>query len=305
MLKNFLLSLSHILNLLSTYLLRKADSPQSTTGQIKPTESSGTQCSIVITTFEARFTTCLNMISKIREGEETRPIFVLINADSNNQYHASARSDFLRALSEFQSVFPICLGRKLGMAALWNTGVRLSGSDYIILLNDDLSVHKSTIKTTVDALLEQCESQNLVLLNDSFSHFAISRKCISLIGWFDERFLGFGEEDGDYIFRFEEHFGSRPKTIYSNGLSNHSSEIGYDEILSNVGNKYSLFNTCFLRSKYSFNGGPHQGSFGFPATKIINELNPYPLDDYYYAFLKYLDVDSKAVLDQAFLDYFD
>ena len=305
MLKKFLLSLSNILNLVSTYLLRKVDGPQSTTGQIKPTDSSRTQCSIVITTFEARFTTCLNLISKIREGEETRPIFVLINADSNNQFHAPTRSDFLRALSEFQSVFPICLGRKLGMAALWNTGIRLSGSDYIVLLNDDLSVHTKIIKNTIDDLLVSCENQSLVLLNNSFSHFAISRKCISLVGWFDERFLGFGEEDGDYIYRYEEHFGFKPTTIQSNALSNHSSEIGYDQILSNVDNKYSLFNTCFLRSKYSFNGGPHQGSFGFPATKIINELNPYPLDDYYYAFLKYLDVDSKAVLDQAFLDYFD
>ena len=304
MYRKLLLSLSYLFNIVSNFLLRKASNSQHASEQTLQTGSSTTQCSIVITTFEARFSSCLDMISKIRDGKESRPIFVLINSDSGNVYHAPTRSNFLRALSGFESVFPICLGRNMGMAALWNTGVRLSGSDFVVLLNDDLSVHAATIKATVDALLEQCESQNLVLLNDSFSHFAISRKCIGLIGWFDERFLGFGEEDGDYTFRFEEHFGSRPKTIYSNGLSNHSSDIGYDQVISNDLNKYSLFNTHFLHSKYTFDGGTHQGIFGFPSTKILDEVNPYPLDEFYYEFLQYLQVRSKETLNQAFSDYF-
>jgi hypothetical protein len=260
--------------------------------------------SIVITTFANRFHLSLPLIASIRNGGVTRPIYVLINADHGNIFDHDARSTFVSAISQFPSTFPITLGRRLGMSALWNTGIRCTGSEFVLLLNDDLSVHPSFIGQTVDKLFESVEQSGLTILNDSFSHFAISRKCISDVGWFDERFLGFGEEDGDFSWRYEDFYGRRPTNIYMSGLSNHSSDVGYEQIQSNELNKYSLFNTAYLNKKYSFGKGGHKGIFSFEALKVLPEVDPYPLDRFYYEFSDYLDEASKDVVRSALEHFF-
>jgi glycosyltransferase involved in cell wall biosynthesis len=259
--------------------------------------------SIVITTFADRFHLSLPLIANIRNGGVTRPIYVLINADHGNIFDHDARTTFVSAISQYPSTFPITLGRKLGMSALWNTAIRCTGSEFVLLLNDDLSVHPSSLSQTIDKLFESVEQNGLTILNDSFSHFAISRKCISDVGWFDERFLGFGEEDGDYSWRYEDFYKRTPTNIRMNGLSSHSSDVGYEQIQSNDLNKYSLFNTAYLYKKYSFGNGGHKGTFGLEALKVIPEVDPYPLDHFYYEFSYCLDEASKDVVRSA-LDHF-
>jgi len=260
--------------------------------------------SIVITTFAARFHLSLPLIENLRSARVTTPIYVLINADNENLFDHSERSKFISDISKYPSVFPISIGRKLGMSALWNTGIRCSDAEHILLLNDDLSCNPNSVLQTIEKLFELVEQNGLVTLNGGFSHFAISRKCTSDVGWFDEHFLGFGEEDGDYIWRYEDFYGIRPINIQMNGLLSHSSDIGYEQIRSNELNKYSLFNTEYLLRKYSFSDGGHKGPFGKEAKKVLPEVNPYPLDNFYDEFGYCLDEESKEVVGLALDKYF-
>jgi len=307
MFKKSLQKIANVLHLTSLKLIRIADKKRyhlESSSQVSSLSQS-TLSSIVITTFEARFQICLPLIEELRNGGLTIPIYVLINADQGNSFDHSERSKFLSNMSKYPSVFPISLGRKLGMSALWNTGIRCSGSEFVILLNDDLSVNAVSVKETIDKLIELVEQNGLITLNDSFSHFAISSKCISDIGYFDERYLGFGEEDGDYSWRYEDFYGVRPTNIRMSGLSNHSSMIGFEQIHSNELNKYSLFNTMFLHKKYSFGSGGHRGIFGMDALKILPEVNPYPLDRFYHEFSYCLDEESKEVVRSVLDNIFD
>jgi hypothetical protein len=166
------------------------------------------------------------------------------------------------------------------MSSLWNTGIRCSNFDLTVVLSDDLTVRKSGLRGAVDQLFESARSHGLVTLNGSFGHFAISRDCIRAIGWFDERFVAFGEEDGDYMWRYEEHFGRARLNLNLPGLHNRVSDTGFESFANNPDSKYSKFNTILLNKKYRFGSGSVRGIFDRPAERILSEVNSYPLDDW-------------------------
>jgi hypothetical protein len=166
------------------------------------------------------------------------------------------------------------------MSSLWNTGIRCSNFDLTVVLSDDLTVRKSGLRGAVDQLFESARSHGLVTLNGSFGHFAISRDCIRAIGWFDERFVAFGEEDADYMWRYEEHFGRARLNLNLPGLHNRVSDTGFESFANNPDSKYSKFNTILLNKKYRFGSGSVRGIFDRPAERILSEVNSYPLDDW-------------------------
>lgn len=280
--------IGRLLSLASNRLLRFAEP------EIKPEESPArdspttvTTRAIVITTFSERFfSDCIPLIKKLRSAQIELPIYVVVNADFGGHFNSQLRTDFLKALSNFRGCFPICSGRPLGMAALWNLGIRQSGADSNMILSDDLSVDENLVGECLNELFFRAERDCLVLLNDSFGHFAVNARCIETVGWFDERFLGFGQEDGDYVWRYEEHFGRPVPRIQRSGLSNRGSSSGYDVIEAAASTRSSLFNSEFLFAKYEFGAhGSHAGSFSQSAIRRIPETDPYPIERWRQRFL--------------------
>lgn len=85
-----------------------------------------------------------------------------------------------------------------GLTRLWNEILVQNTTEYTLLLNDDLEVFpwfRRWIETA------QWENNYITLLEGTWSHFLIGRKCLDDIGWFDEEFQGFGFEDMDYTAR--------------------------------------------------------------------------------------------------------
>ena len=147
------------------------------------------------------------------------------------------------------------------------------------MLSDDLIFHTEQLKNCIETLLAIAERKKLIILNGSFGHFAITVQCLREVGWFDERFLGFGEEDGDYLWRFEEKYGVSAETVMLSGLSNRSAATGFDVIQTNADNKYSLFNKEFLLQKYEFGpSGSHASRFSQPAKRLLPEDEIYSSD---------------------------
>lgn len=254
---------------------------------IEPTESKSAiyssdktpaeRASIVLTTFSPRFFShAIPTISSLRDAGVTNEIFLVINGDQGSRYESQLRKTFLQAVCEFDDVNPICLGSGRGMAEMWNTGIRLANTPHVIVLNEDLSVSKEYAKDCINLLDLELKTHPLVVLNESFGHFAVTKQAIIETNWFDERFLGFGEEDGDFIWRFERRTGSKIRNVYHPGLNNVASKTGYGLIANSGESKYSQFNYVFLRTKYRFIEGPPQGSFSKSAEEQISSPVQYP-----------------------------
>jgi hypothetical protein len=237
---------------------------------------------IVITTFSRRFEIfALPLIKNLRQAGVREAIYVVVNGDWDGDFNHEKRSTFLSELAKIESCFPICLGSAQGMSQMWNAGLRLSDSDVALVLNDDTNVIVSEVLENINHSFSLALENDLIILNGSFGHYIITRRCIRNIGWFDERFLGFGHEDGDYYWRFEQHYKKAPSKVDRLvGISNASSEIGHEHIVAGFAGKYSLFNDVFLTFKYSFGSGSHAGMFGGIAKKLLAEPSSRELENW-------------------------
>ena len=258
-------------------MAKGSDSP----GQNTEGRDSRSDVAIILTTHSRRFfSSALPLISAIRESANPNwPVIVVINADTFQNFDFDTRTEFLKRLSEMRAVFPICLGEPAGMSELWNTGIRLGGASVNLVLSDDLAFADAALPELLGDLADKTRENDLVVLNHSWGHFGITRRAVDECGWFDECLLGFGEEDGDYAFRFSQSFGRQPYILVRPGLSNMSSSEGFEEIVKGKG-KYSLFNKVFIELKYSEDANSRDTSMIGKVRQEFNSPNPYPISPY-------------------------
>lgn len=208
-------------------------------------ESSYYPEAIIVTTNEKRFDSSALAVVRALSNIGSRPIFVVINGNfPEGGFNSSARAQFLAELAQLDLVFPICLGDGRGMSYLWNIGIRLCGAERFLVLSDDLAIDEKTSSLFVEKCFSELSENDLVIVNDSFGHFALTWELIEMVGWFDELLLGFGEEDGDFLWRCMN-AGAEICRIDLPGFHNFSSNLGFEEIVSMEG-KYSFFNRAVM-----------------------------------------------------------
>jgi hypothetical protein len=182
------------------------------------------------------------------------------------------------------NIFPIFFPEQRGLAKLWNTLIIHSKDEWNLILNDDIEITKEFVFQQSDFLNKE---PDLYIVNGSFSHFYIHKKFIDEIGYFDERFLGFGYEDIDMIFRYFEKNNRSITNIYDvDGLHNLCIDVKDDNIRY-YGTKYSSFNQEFAlkidNPKYVKNeNGIATPLFGFPVIKNLEDIIQYPHEKFYY-----------------------
>jgi hypothetical protein len=216
---------------------------------------------IVIVTFEARqFTRAISLIKQIRLSGVTEPIALVVNGNFHAAFDPKLRQELYLTLASTPNVFPIFIRKFHGLSHNWNLGIRLLGCETTLVLNDDLWVNISNFKAKLYRILNGSSARSLVTINRSFSHFLIRDSALKLIGWFDERFVGIGEEDGDYYLRYSLRFSEPPLDFHTNSIVHfNDSDSGAER--KGV-SKYSLANLVYSKLKYSapINGNP--GIFG-------------------------------------------
>jgi hypothetical protein len=211
--------------------------------------SLGENVGVIITTFEQRFDVyAIPLIRSLRQAI-MNPIFLVVNGNYGNPPSTMASRRLLASLSEFDQVYPIFLGQMFGCSTLWNTGLKHSGLDINFIFNDDISLNEETLALEMQRALIELSKSSILTINRSWSHFLITNRCISSVGAFDERFLGFGEEDGDYIRRLVDLTGKGPANIFLDGFVNIIDQ-SRDESVAVSWGKYSLFNKCLYFLKY-------------------------------------------------------
>jgi hypothetical protein len=234
---------------------------------------------IVVTTFSARFFDyCIPLLRQLRSILPSVPIYLVVNGDFENTFETKHRDNFLQQVLSIGGINPITFGTFRGCASMWNTGVRAADVEYCLVLNDDMQIDSRYFLAMLNDVISMAAISGVVLINQSWSHFVISRELILGLGYFDERFLGIGEEDVDFTWRYENKYGKI--TSYKTKSILHESVADHDVRLAKGQGKYSLFNWVFSEIKYK-SGSGIATSMNLNLTKqVIPDQIEYPGDVY-------------------------
>ena len=203
----------------------------------------------IITSFEPRLLQyAIPLIKQIRQSCDL-PITLVINGNYDSPASNEILKQVYKEISELDRIYPLTFSKLHGCAALWNAGIRFADLDFSIVLNDDISITPENFVADLLVAVDNLTKSHLVTINSSWSHFLISRKMIQEIGWFDERFLGFGWEDGDYLLRYLRKRKSLPQTINLHSFVNIVDNSHDSQVTASWG-KYSLFNREYYLFKY-------------------------------------------------------
>lgn len=236
---------------------------------------------IGITTFSLRFEFVKTLINQIRSLGIENKILLCINGEKNMNFDSEYRLKILKLCSDFDDVYPIFFTDVRGLSKMWNTLIIHSGSENILILNDDIKISTDNIFQVVSDQIINNKFNGLSLINNTFSFFLVNKQFINDLGYFDERLLGFGEEDGDIMFRIREKYGKEVDRLSCDGIENVVSNIRHDFIKSGVG-KYSLFNREFIfKEKYSCDGDIYFFPYGIECSKILKDEIQYPYETFY------------------------
>jgi hypothetical protein len=236
--------------------------------------------SIVITTFEERFDAYLKpLLLQIKKVNRDIEIIVTVNGPYNREFEEIYRRDVLMFMSGIPKCFPIIFTNFQSLAKMWNRGILNSTCNKVLVLNDDLILGNSFFSNLESVLMDKKETFQI---NGSFSHFVINKLDLIAVGFFDERLLGLGEEDGDFYWRYQQHFRKVIASIDIPDIENVHSDIrdmGYTKGIRTA----SKFNRDFIKQKKYRDVliGGYKGMFDHKVTKIIPDATQYPYEEFY------------------------
>jgi hypothetical protein len=235
---------------------------------------------IGITTFSKRFNYIETLLKQIRQFTDLK-IMVVINGEKNGDFKEDYRKKILELCTSIKNVYPIFYLETRGLSKLWNTLLITSNSDNLLILNDDIEIYSSDIFNILDNYVPSSSFKGLTKINGSFSHFIVNKPLMDKIGYFDERLLGFGEEDGDITYRLLK-IGIDVGNISISNIRNIVSDVRHDHVKSGIG-KYSKFNRDYIYGeKYSKNlTSPYRGLFDTPMEQTLSDLDNYPSERFF------------------------
>lgn len=234
---------------------------------------------ICITTFKRRLPLFKNLICSIKIFYPDIEILVAINGENEENVDNNYRNEILTFIASQKNVIPIMFTEFRSLSKLWNNLVIFSKTNYNLILNDDLYFNNDKI---IEKIQEKINSDKIGLftVNGSWSHFVISKIELDKLGYFDERLLAIGEEDGDMTWRYINMYHKNIPQLKLNDIYNLACDynIAPTNIVTYVDNK-PKFNSLFIK-KYKYNKsitGPI-GMFGSPHEKILHDEKQYPYE---------------------------
>lgn len=240
--------------------------------------------SIVITTFDQRFTTFLRpLISAIKTLRPKIEVIVMVNGPAKENFDPLYRISLLQFLASQENCYPTIFPNFQALAKLWNRGAITTTANHILVLNDDLEIDSALKPNFFDTLEETLKTETRTFkINGSFSHFCLNKEELIDVGFFDERLLGIGEEDGDFTWRYFAHYGQEILSINLPGIINVQSSIADSGFAKGIGH-YAKFNRDFIKNeKYGevFLGG-YKGMFDKRSKKKLTDEIQYPYERFY------------------------
>ena len=241
--------------------------------------------SIVITTFQERFDVyALPLIQSIRRVSSI-PITLVINGNLTSLIEPHKLQSFLEKVSRHPHVYPVTFQSFQGCAKMWNTGIIHSRGSNVLILNDDISVLPEHFESDTNKAISRLSESGVLTLNSSWSHFVINKECIKEIGWFDEHFIGIGNEDGEYAERYTSLTGGYIPTLVVDAFAN-ISDSTRDHKVASTESKYSLFNSILNQLRHD-------------NPPLRTSINPYPMFDWRNRMTEWLSVHDPSAVREA------
>ena len=176
--------------------------------------------SVCLVTFKERRELIKTLIPRIREIiPEEVDIILAVNGNFEEAMPNDYRSDMLRLSMEHHNVYPIICTEFMSLSKLWNTLVLFSKTEYNFIMTDDLVISNSDVYQIAADYAERSKEQ-FFTINNGFSHFVLTKSFLHEIGYFDERLLAYGEEDGDLVHRYIKMYGRDVPTLPIHGFYN-------------------------------------------------------------------------------------
>lgn len=250
--------------------------------------------SIAITTFVHRldkyYKPLMNAISRMRPDIQK---VVFVNGQHKKPFDQEYRKEIMRFSSLCPQTYLIMSPIVRGCSHMWNMCANSTDSDYVLVLNDDVMVLDGFFDEYEKVLAELRDTKEQTFrINNTFSHFSLYKKDLFGVGYFDERLIGFGEEDGDWIWRWELLNKTPIKSMMTNKIVNCGdvSETNGENTKKRKG-KYSAFNHDWIFThKYNDKAAsldpqkPYAvGMYGRPIQMFDGAFTPdyYPAEKWY------------------------
>lgn len=234
---------------------------------------SNTVFSLGIVTYVARldehFIPLLRQVSHLFSDTE---IIIAINGYHDESIQLVYLKKMNDLLSDFPNVKCVQYTQPQSLSKLWNDLIKHSSNSKTLIFNDDLQLNNKFRKNLNNSglLLE-----DVAIINSSWSHFLISKKIMSQVGWFDERYFGVGFEDHDYEARLVLEGISVPNYVVK-GVKNIvfiTTDFSYAQSVETVGKKYIKGNEAFFHKKWSISTEPVEGYVWVRILKGYTKLN--------------------------------
>ena len=240
--------------------------------------------SIVITTFDKRFQEFLiPLITNIKHERPDVEIIITVNGSCRASFKESYRQALLAFLANQNNCFPVVFPNFQSLAKMWNRGILTASQDRVLVLNDDLNIPAGTGHGFFDQFETVLEAHpGTFKINNSFSHYVINKYELIEVGFFDERLLGLGEEDGDFYWRYHERYGREIPSISLPNIDNICSDIADDGYTKGI-RTAAKFNRDYIKKvKYKdvLIGG-YKGMFDKRVKKLVPDEQQYPYEAFY------------------------
>jgi len=199
-----------------------------------------------ITTFKHRFKKYfIPLIHTLKLGKNHElEVVVAINGEHKEKFDDGYRTDILEAIAYIPNTFPIIYPKFRGLTKLWNSILLTATEDYVLLLNDDVTVYSDNFLQHVEAKISHYKTS--FKINGSWSHVVLKVSEVRDLGYFDERLLGIGEEE-EFAWRYEKFYKKSFLNLTIPGIINHVDMTHPPtNITAGTSGKYSKFNRDIL-----------------------------------------------------------
>lgn len=235
--------------------------------------------SIGIVTFSKRLDLFTELVTGIRRHAPDVPVLVCVNGEMDGRLDPDYLKKVLAVCSD-NNLLPFVYPEFQSLSKLWNTLVINAPTEHVYLLNDDCTFSSPAIIPAIEERINE-GGDGLFYAPWGWSHFVVSKTCLDELGYFDERLLGIGEEDGDMLWRFEELYGHQPSGIRVRGVSNvYAYQTATDGVDNAYGNK-TLFNVLQIYgNKYRRAENGRKGMFSYPVVQEQPNERQYPYEKF-------------------------
>jgi hypothetical protein len=236
---------------------------------------------IGIVTFKERESLVIEMLSNLKTLNNINNVDIILTVNGNNEEKMpdTYRQSMINLSKNHTNVYPIICPEFKSLAKLWNTIVIFSKTNYNIILTDDVFVGNVYSIDMIDDFIGStgCE---FFTINNQFSHFVVTKKILHTLGYFDERFIAFGEEDGDMVHRYIEMFNNPIENLHIPNFYNMARyDLTSNELETHIDNK-PRFNREFSMLKYKENTDGIYGMSPVPIIKIMDDYQQYPYEEF-------------------------